>query len=59
MKIRDGYNDITAPMVQTRPAAKEQAMFRYTETACRISTEGCLPESAALRLAERGRDGKA
>ncbi|WP_158829342.1 hypothetical protein [Mucilaginibacter lacusdianchii] len=59
MKIRDGYNSITAPCVQTGPAVKEQAMFRYTETACRISTDGCLPESAALRLAERGRYGKA
>lgn len=59
MKISEEYNDITAPMVQTGPAVKEQAMFRYTETACRISPSRCLPGSAALRLAERGHNGKA
>nr|WP_213489352.1 hypothetical protein [Mucilaginibacter sp. Bleaf8] len=59
MKILDRYNSITAPRGQTGPAVKEQAMFRYTETACRISTERCLPEAAALRLAERGHSGKA
>jgi hypothetical protein len=43
---------------QTCPAFMKQAMFRYTETACRIGTELCLPGSAALRLAEGRMDGK-
>lgn len=59
MNISDGYNNITAPRVQTGPAVKEQAMFRYTETACQISTKLCLPGSAALRLAEGRTGGKA
>ncbi len=57
----DSY--VTASVItcgaQTCPALMKQAMFRYTETACRISTKLCLPGSAALRLAEGRTGGKA
>jgi hypothetical protein len=49
----------TISRAQTYPALMKQAMFRYTETACRMGTIWCLPGSAALRLAEGGEDGKA
>lgn len=44
---------------QTYPALMKQAMFRYTETACRMGTIWCLPEPAALRLAGGRERGKA
>ncbi len=50
---------LIACRAKTYPALMKQAMFRYTETACRNSTKRCLPGSAALRLAEGRMGGKA